>query len=135
MAGDIVPVPALGRVTVERLRGTTDIHQGVDLGVRQGGIVVPGVGPVTLLRTWFDDDLPLRVEYDYFADDELLLTSNVYEVEHDGRMFEERWTENAGMLIEPTGPLERIYSCSAGPRETPAFDDLAYRLVVTPLNQ
>jgi hypothetical protein len=133
VAGDIFEVPADGRVRLEFLEAGARLpvlRQGADIEVRPGCEVEPG-SPVPLLRTWHDPEISAAVEYDYFADDRLMRTSNVYEVLRANRLYAERWTENAGMWIEVRGAYDRIYHCSHGAPGGPArFDALVYRVTI-----
>jgi hypothetical protein len=132
VTGDIVTVPTRGHVIIERLGGSRAHRQGVDVQATGGGIQLRD-GSVPLLRTWFDPGLPDRCEYRYQARDGLLDVCNVYVRTYpNGRVVAEKWTGNAGMLVEHVSDHERVYRCSAGWARTPTFDDLIYRILIEP---
>jgi len=129
VTGDVFDVPTSGQIHLQFLDVDTTVRQGADIQTHPGFELGDCLEP--LVRTWYHPDLPATVVYDYFAEDGLIRTCNVYEVVRGNRVQAERWTENAGMWIETVGDLDRIYHCSHGVPDSPVeFDALVYRLTV-----
>jgi hypothetical protein len=65
---------------------------------------------------------------DYTAPAQTLQVCNVYMVRGAGWERVDRWSENAGMAIEPADGLERIYHCNHASTTPPGFADLIFTM-------
>jgi len=127
---DVFEAPRNGTIWLECIRAVGAVRQGFD--VKMNGGCVLGTGEVVpILRTWCDAEYEPVVEYEYRADDGLISTWNVYEVDRGTEVVPEKWTGNAGFWIEAVTPFDRIYHCSGGSCSTPDFESLVYRVTVT----
>lgn len=121
-------VPNSGTISIEFTKVSSDVRQGFDVKVDNGGILV-GEKPVGHLRTWHDANLPDEVSYEYETSDGVLKFWNVYERSWpDGQTTEEKWTGNSGFYVEETNQSERVFHCSQGAVAKPNFDSLVVRV-------
>jgi hypothetical protein len=126
-----VVVPEEGRFRVEFLSEAREPSQGVDVKVERGAIMLPGGERVQTLRTWHDPCYPDVVEYPYKSGTGILKVWNVYHRSWpDGRTTEEKWTGNAGFVVEQEAESRWIFRCSSGPSKSPDFNQLVFRLSV-----
>lgn len=126
-----VPVPREGRLKIEFLSEPREPSQGVDVKVEGGVVSLPGGETVQTLRTWHDARYEEVVEYPFKSKAGLLKVWNVYHRPWpDGRVTEEKWTGNAGFLVEQETERRWLFRCSNGPSESPDFDQLVFRFSV-----
>jgi hypothetical protein len=59
-------------------------------------------------------------------------TYNVCQTALGGIVRDEKWTDNAGMLVEEQNSLSRVYHCSHCLSEPADFTNLVYRVTITP---
>ena len=130
VTGDVMPVPAEGTARLQFIAGRDHLRQGTDLAVR-GTLLLSDGSSTSLLRTWWEEELPSAVEYRYVSQDLRLFTCNVYQVERSETVNDWRWGDYAGMWIEVRSEYERVYHCSHSESSDPDFDDLVYSLTVT----
>ena len=124
-------VPEEGRFRLEFLSEPTQPAQGVDVKAEGGRIALAGGESVQTLRTWHDVRYEEAVEYLYKSRAGLLSIWNVYHRHWpDGRVTEEKWTGNAGFLVEQVGHDRWVFRCSDGPAESPDFGRLTFRVSV-----
>lgn len=124
-------VPSTGHVRLEFLSPLRSIRQGVDLSVEQGGVALADGSKVPLLRTWHDERYEQVVEYPFESAAGRLSIYNVYEWSWpQGRTTEEKWTGNAGFLLEQEDERTFVFHCSPGPVEVPDFEQLVFRLTI-----
>lgn len=130
--GDAFPVPSEGIVRGEFLSSKDVVEQGFDLKL-DGWLRLANGSKVSLLRTWNDPRYEPVVEYPFHCNDGKLWVWNVYKRQSpDGRLIEEKWTENAGFWIEEISATERIYHCSHGFLYPPDFESLVFRININP---
>jgi len=128
--GDSVDVPANGVVRGELLSSKGDVEQGFDLKL-DGWLRLAKGEKVSLLRTWNDPRYESFVEYPFHSRDGRLWVWNVYKrFFPNGRVVEEKWTENAGFWIEKVSETERIYHCSHGFVYPPDFESLVFKITI-----
>ncbi len=128
-----VAVPEEGRFRVEFLSEVREPSQGVDVKVEGGAITLPGGESVQTqtLRTWHDPRYEEVVEYPYKSKAGVLKVWNVYHRSWpDGRITEEKWTGNAGFLVEHEAEDRWVFRCSNGPSELPDFNQLVFRFSI-----
>ncbi len=131
--GDRWQVPELGRVRIKILSHKKEVEQGIDLRVIKGAVILAGGEEVSLLRTWADERYEAVVEYPYFSKSGEMYITNVYKVVlPNGITREEKWTGNAGFLVESVSSKERIYRCSYGDAEAPDFGSLVFGVTIIP---
>lgn len=125
-------VPKSGTIEVEFISALNSIEQGVDIKIDQGGIWLASGEEISVLRTWKDDHYEEIVRYLFHSLSGRLCIWNVYKVRHpNGHAEEEKWTGNAGFLVEHRGEHERIYRCSPGDASPPNFEALVFRVSVS----
>jgi len=130
--GDAFPVPREGIVRGEFLSAKGELEQGFDLKL-DGWFRLEKGEKVSLLRTWNDARYEPVVEYPFHSSDGRLWVWNVYKRRFpDGRMVEEKWTENAGFWVEQVSERERIYHCSHGFLYPPDFESLVFKITINP---
>lgn len=126
---DRISLPSRGRLAAKFLRCDKACRQGFDLKFSDGFVYLLNGQKLQHLRTWFDEQLPPEVEYEFATSDGILQFWNVYERKWpDGRVTEERMTGNAGFWIEEVSGSHRIYHCSSGERLRPEFDAMVIEL-------
>lgn len=126
-----IAVPEEGRFRVEFLSEPRELSQGVDVKAEGGAITLPGGENAQTLRTWHERQFEDAVEYPYNSRVGLIKVWNVYHRRWpDGRVAPEKWTGNAGFLVESNGEQCWVFRCSSGPSERPDFDELVFRLSV-----
>lgn len=126
-----VVVSEEGRFRLEFLSEPRDPSQGVDVKVEHGSIALPGGEAVRILRTWHEPGHEKTVEYPYKATARMLKVWNVYRRPWpDGRITEEKWTGNAGFLVQQEAAGCWVFRCSSGPAPSPDFDQLVFRLSI-----
>jgi len=126
-------VPVRGRVRIEILSSKPEVEQGIDFRVDMGAVKLAGGEEVSLLRTWADDRYEGVVEYPYYSQSGDVFVSNVYKIAlPNGQKREEKWTGNAGCVIDSASSRERIYHCSHGVADRPDFDSLVFRVTILP---
>lgn len=126
-----VPVPREGRLQIEFLSEPREPSQGADVKVEDGAITLPSGETVQTLRTWHEPQYEEVVEYPFESKAGLIKVWNVYRRPWpDGRVTEEKWTGNAGFLVEHETEGRWLFRCSNGPSESPDFDQLVFRLSV-----
>ena len=128
--GDRIPVPRKGRVRGEFLSAKPVTEQGFDMKVK-GWLELAAGERVSPLRTWYDEKYEATVEYPFSSRDGLLLVWNVYKMHYPGgQIVEEKWTGNAGFIVEQIGERDRIYHCSPGNLSEPDFESLVFRISI-----
>ena len=120
VTGDFMPVPAQGTARLELIAAREHLRQGTDLALT-GTLWLPDGGSTSLLRTWWEKELPSTVQYRYASKDLRLFTCNVYEVDRSETVNDWRWGDYAGMWIELRSPYERVYHCSHCASADPAL--------------
>jgi hypothetical protein len=130
ITGDRFAVPGSGRFRIDFLTARAGLRQGVDVEIPGGGVRLDDGGTVGALRTWCDPDRG-SVEYDFDSPRGLLWATTVAEVVRGSRTVIERWTGNAAMWVERTGPDSRTYHCSHVDSSPPDFTDLVFALTVS----
>lgn len=126
-----VPVPRKGRFQIEFLSESRVAPEGVDVKVEDGSITLPGGETVQILRTWHDPRYEEVVEYPFKSKAGVLKVWNVYHRPWpDGRLTDEKWTGNAGFIVEQEIEGLWLFRCSNGPSEFPDFDQLVFRFSV-----
>jgi len=129
---DSIAIPRHGVVRCEFLSSNTKVEQGFDLSL-DGWLRLKEGEEVSLLRTWNDPRYESLVEYPFQSNDGQLWVWNVYKMSYpSGQVVEEKWTENAGMLIDEISPTERIYHCSHGMAHPPDFESLVFKITINP---
>lgn len=124
-------VPRQSRFQVEFLSEPRDPAQGVDVKAEDGAIMLPSGESVQTLRTWHAPRYEPVVEYPFISKAGLLKVWNVYHrLWPDGRITEEKWTGNAGFLVEEESERRWLFRCSDGPSRTPDFEQLVFRLSI-----
>ncbi|MEV4510973.1 hypothetical protein AB0K00_18620 [Dactylosporangium sp. NPDC049525] len=111
-------VPSTGRITVRVLHPDHAHEHGI--AIRAPGGTVDGTPAETVNRTATDTAV------DYVSPTQTLQVCNVYVIR--GATWErvDRWSEQAGMVIEPAGALERVYHCNHMSTDPPSFADLTF---------
>lgn len=124
-------VPESGRVRFQFVSQPRDCLQGVDLKPEGGAVQLVRGELIQTLRTWNDPRHEHIVEYPYTSEKRLLRVWNVYQRQWpDGRVTEEKWTGNAGMVVEDRGAAGWLFRCGDGPSDPPDFEQLVFRLAV-----
>ncbi len=123
-------VPESGLVRVEFLSSPRDDLQGVDIKAEGGQIQLRQGELIPVLRMWNDPRFGNAVEYPYNSKAGLLRVWNVYQRRWaDGRITEEKWTGNAGMVVEEECQGRKwLFRCSDGPSVPPNFEQLIFRV-------
>lgn len=129
---DHIDVPKKGRVTLRFLQNRTgDTRQGVDICVVDGALELVNRDRVGLLRTWSDDQLEATVAYNYMSSAAKIIVYNVYRMTYGGgQTVEEKFTGNAGLIVEKLSALHRRYRASPGFATPPDFDALSFEIEV-----
>ncbi|WP_319462528.1 hypothetical protein [Micromonospora sp. RTP1Z1] len=120
-------VPGSGKVAVRILRPDRVHEHGIAIFAPGGTLTV---GPAQSAREtviWPTADTA-EIVVDYIAPAQTLQVCNVYMVRNGTSERVDRWSENAGMVIEPAGELERIYHCNHASTAPPGFADLMFSL-------
>lgn len=126
-----VPVVTEGVFQIELLSEPRAPSQGVDVKAEGGFITLAGGKEVQTLRTWHEPHFETVVRCPFRSKIGLLRVWNVYRRPWpDGRMTEEKWTGNAGFLVEQEADARWLFRCSSGPSEQPDFDQLVFRFLV-----
>jgi hypothetical protein len=126
-----IAVPEKGRFSLEFLSEPRESSQGVDVKVEGGAITLPGGERVQILRTWHSPQYDGAVEYPFKSKAGLLKVWNVYHRPWpDGRVTEEKWTGNAGFIVEQQAENRWVFRCSSGPSESPDFGQLVFRISI-----
>lgn len=102
--------------------GTIDIrfkcalpNHGVAIKATDGKIFLPNGKGFPLLHVWSELHLPLKVSYAVSCPTAELRVWNIYRINHlNGRVTEDAWTGNAGMIVEVVSSNIRRYRCSDG---------------------
>ena len=129
---DSFSVPIEGVVVCEFLTQGEATRQGVDIRV-DGGIQLVSGESLNVLRTWNDPEYESTVTYPYVSKSGTMTVWNVYESElPSGEKIVEKWTGNAGMLVDIESLSERVYRCNTGMSDSPNFDSLVFRITVRP---
>jgi hypothetical protein len=124
-------VPDEGRFRLEFLSEPRQPSQGVDVKAEGGEIRLSSGESVQTLRTWHDARYEELVEYPYKCKAGLLKIWNVYQrVWPDGRVTEEKWTGNAGFLVEQRGRDRWVFRCSDGPSKSPDFGRFVFQVSI-----
>jgi hypothetical protein len=140
VVGDVIKAPLSGTVRLEFISSSIDglegagELQGADLDVSRGSgsITLSDGSKVSLLRTWFEPGLPPEVTYPYESPSGVVGTYNVCQIALGGTVRDEKWSDNAGMIVEEEGELSRLYRCSHCLADPPDFTNLVYRVTITP---
>lgn len=102
---------------------------GVDLKMDTGHIILEAGERVSTLRTWNDERYKSQLQYRFENPDSTLKVWNVYErVWDSGSTTAEKWTGNAGMIVEKLDSYRYRFSCSSGPPPIPDFNELVFEL-------
>ncbi|WP_146742338.1 hypothetical protein [Oleiagrimonas sp. MCCC 1A03011] len=130
-AGFEIIAPKEGRFRLEFISAPREPSQGVDVKIEDGAIALPGGGFVNTLRTWHEPSYEDFIEYSYKSNDGVIKLWNVYHRSWpDGRMTEEKWTGNAGFLVEEDGKDCWLFRCSDGLSSPPDFTQLIFRFSI-----
>lgn len=140
VVGDVIRAPVRGTLRLEFISASIDGLEGagqlqgadLDVSADSGSIELPDGSNVSLLRTWFEKDLPPTVSYPYESPSGIVRTYNVCQIALGGIVREEKWTDNAGMIVEEQDSLSRVYHCSHCLSEPPDFTNLVYRVTIIP---
>lgn len=127
-------VPEEGVIKIEFLSKPTCPAQGFDIKVEGGGVELADGSHLQILRAWHEEQYDESAEYRYRSGMRLMKVWNVYRRKWpDGRVTEEKWTGNSGFLLEEERGGAQIFRCSGGLAVSPEFNQLVFRLSVTPL--
>lgn len=128
-------VPETGVVRIDFISKPTDPAQGVDIKIEGGGIELSDGKVVQTLRTWHEEKYEKSVFYRYKSSVRLIKVWNVYRRGWpDGRVTEEKWTGNAGFLVEERDDGVWMFRCSGGLAKSPDFHELIFCLSVNCLS-
>jgi hypothetical protein len=127
--GHWIEVPENFTIKLEFL-SEPNADQGADISVKDGFVILGDGSKVKLLRIWHDPKYEPVVEYSGYSKAKQLIIYNVYKVERNGKIFEEKWTNNAGMLVERSNEDECIFKCSSGRCDPPNFESIVFRVSV-----
>ncbi|WP_193164907.1 hypothetical protein [Microbulbifer hainanensis] len=105
-----------------------DANQGADVKVESGYLKLVSGKEVKLLRTWHSPEYEPTVEYDGYSKTGRIFVCNVYIEERGGHSFEEKWTRNAGMIVELKEKGKYVFRCSPGEKSPPDFNSIVFTL-------
>lgn len=126
-----IAVQKTGAFELEFLSQARYPLQGVDVSVDEGEISLTRGGRVGTLRTWHDPRYEETVKYPFRAKNGLLRVWNVYQCAlPSGEIVDEKWTGNAGFIVEQESERQWLFHCSCGPCTPPDFDQLIFRLSI-----
>ena len=126
-----VIAPPEGRFVVRFVSTPTRPPQGVDIKPDRGEVILPAGDRVQTLRTWHEEGLENVVEYHYRSAVGALYLWNVFRRHWpDGRVTEEKWTGNAGFIVDDRGDGLLLFRCSDGLTESPDFSRLVFEFSV-----
>ncbi|MCB9560756.1 MAG: hypothetical protein H6708_10145 [Kofleriaceae bacterium] len=125
-----VPVPNAGRFRIEFLSEPREPAQGVDVSAEGGVIRLAGGERIQTLRTWHEERYEEVVTYPFTSKHRLLKVWNVYHWEWPRGIREEKWTGNAGFLVEQEADARWLLRCSPGPARAPDFTQLVFRFAI-----
>ena len=126
-----IAVAREGRLRLDFISDPRDPSQGVDIKVEGGGVVLSEGEVVNTLRTWHEPSYENFVEYSYKSNDGIIKLWNVYHrIWPDGRTTEEKWTGNAGFLVEEGPKGCWLFRCSDGSSSPPDFSRLIFRFSI-----
>lgn len=110
---------------------TPDDNQAVDLKIPKGYLLLTNGKKVQLLRTWNSPKYESIVEYQGISKDGKLFLYNVYKEVRNNRVFEEKWTNNAGFWYENVTKGKYRFHCSPGYFQKPDFESLIFELTIS----
>jgi hypothetical protein len=110
---DIIPITT-GVLTIEFIKISSRIRQGVAIKVDKGAIAVSEEKNAKLIHVWHGDDLPLVVEHSVESRGSFVKIWNIYNINGSNLAQGDCWTNNAGMVVEVLGVSHRRYYCSDG---------------------
>ena len=120
------------RFTIKlELLSAPDDRQGVDIKVDNGSVILESGKEIPVLRTWHDPAYESVLEYKGRSNDNRIWIYNIYKEERGGRIFEEKWTRNAGFWVEEISAYSWIYHCSPGWEVPPNFDSLVFKVTLS----
>jgi hypothetical protein len=120
-------VPTSGRIAIHALHPDPAHEHGIAISAPRGTLTIGSTRPTPETIIWPTSSNPQAV-VDYNAPARTLQVCNVYIVRGTAWERVDRWSENAGMLVEPVGKLERIYRCNHAATTPPGFTDLAFSM-------
>lgn len=126
-------VAGSGRVAVRFPRPDRVHEHGVALLAAGGTLRAGPAQPARETVIWPTAD-NAEIVVDYIAPTHTLQVCNVYlvPIRNGTATRVDRWSRNAGMLIEPVSELERIYHCNHASTAPPAFADLTFSIRLLP---
>lgn len=127
--GHWIDVPEFFKIKIEFL-SKPDEDQGVDISVKDGYVTLADGSEVKLLRTWHDPKYDPIVEYNGYSNARKVIVYNVYKVKRNDKILDEKWTGNAGMLVENCGKNEYVLRCSSNKFNPPNFDSLVLKVSI-----
>jgi len=107
-----------------------DSDQGADISIKEGYLLLPNGSQVKTLRTWNDPQFEKFVEYKGYSKAKKLLVYNVYKEIRNNRAFEEKWTNNAGMIVEQEDNGVYICKCSSSSFNPPNFESIIFQVAI-----
>lgn len=117
-------VPKFGMVEYEIESGLGDNAVGFDLEPEKGLIVLADGSELRALRVWDDRRYEERGRYPFKSKGPLRVWSVFRTPLPNGELREEKWAENAGLLVEPVGSDAVRLRMSPGFAEQPDFERL-----------
>ncbi|MDG6105762.1 hypothetical protein Daura_18880 [Dactylosporangium aurantiacum] len=123
-------VPDSGTVTVRALRPDPVHEHGIAIRAA-GGTLSVGGAPAAEVIVWPTAEDPETVVA-YVSPAPALQVCNVYLLRGAAWERVDRWSEQAGMVVEAAGDAERVYHCNHASTTPPTFADLTVRLRLGP---
>jgi hypothetical protein len=127
--GHWIDVPEFFKIKIEFL-SKPDVNQGVDISVKNGYVTLADGSEIKILRTWHDPKYDPIVEYNGYSKAKKVIVYNVYKVTRNDKVFDEKWTGNAGMLVDDVRNNEYILRCSSNKFNPPNFDSLVFKVSI-----
>ncbi|TRY33852.1 hypothetical protein [Aliiglaciecola sp. M165] len=122
-------VPERFKIKVDFL-SAPDTNQGMDIHVDAGYVELEKGERIKTLRSWHNPKYEPRFEYTGFSKTQKLSINNVYTEQRGDHRFEEKWTENAGMIVEPQCENTFLFRCSPGHKTPPDYDALVFSVTI-----
>lgn len=126
-------VPTVGHIRYSIEHGPGDATVGFDLEPNAGWIMLEDRSRLKALRVWDDRQYEPSEEYGFSSSSQSLFVWNVYRTPlPHGQFREEKWTENAGMLVDAVSEDTIRLHCSPGFSKSPDFENLVFSITVRP---
>ena len=133
---DKIKLPPHGKITGIVLHDAFSEKKmnGFDLKFENGYLVLEEGEQIKHLRTWSDPDYEDKVEYEFFATPNSILSiwnvSRIYL--SNGHILVEKWTGNAGFIIEEITEYHKVYHCNHYEAENADFNDFRFSIEISP---